>query len=86
MISAEKLRSLKHRYKRKRDSDDSEWVDHWKDLADYILPRHGRFADRNTQAGKGDKYRHNKIINGTFGPYDPGQRTPPGVWAIVSAS
>ena len=55
MISAEKLRSLKQRYKRKRDSDDSEWVDHWKDLADYILPRHGRFADRNTQAGKGDK-------------------------------
>ena len=65
MISVENLRNLKQRYKRKRDSDDGEWVAHWKDLADYILPRHGRFVDRNTQAGKGDRYRHNKIINGT---------------------
>jgi hypothetical protein len=25
-------------------------------------------------------------INGTFGPYDPRQRIPPGVWAIVSTT
>lgn len=65
MIKPDHLKRLKSRYKIKRDSDDSEWHSHWKDLADFILPRHGRFVDTHTQAGKGDKYRHNKIINGT---------------------
>jgi hypothetical protein len=65
MITSEKLRRLKRRYKLKRDSDDADWHSHWKDLADFILPRHGRFVDKHTQAGKGDKYKHSKIINGT---------------------
>jgi hypothetical protein len=40
----------------------SSWVDHWRDISDYLLPRSGRFfvEDRN----RGQK-RHNAILDNT---------------------
>lgn len=40
----------------------STWIDHWRDLQDYILPRRGRFLLSNTN--KGSKL-NNKIIDST---------------------
>jgi hypothetical protein len=40
----------------------SSWVDHWKEISEYLLPRSGRFvtSDRN----KGER-RHNNILDST---------------------
>lgn len=40
----------------------SSWIDHWKEISDYLLPRSGRFftSDRN----KGER-RHNSIYDST---------------------
>lgn len=44
------------------ESERSSWVDHWREISDYVLPRSGRFfsSDRN----KGEK-RHNNIYDNT---------------------
>jgi hypothetical protein len=44
------------------ETERSSWTSHWKDLADYILPRRVRF--NTTERNKGDK-RNQKIINNT---------------------
>jgi len=65
-IKPEQYKLLRNRYSYLMDNQTSEWRQHWMDLADYILPRHGRFKEtRKAEAGKGDKNRHNKILNGS---------------------
>lgn len=43
-------------------SERSSWIDHWRDISDYMLPRSGRFlvTDRN----RGDR-KHNNIYDST---------------------
>ena len=40
----------------------SSWIEHWRDISQYLMPRNGRYflTDRN----KGEK-RHNTIIDST---------------------
>jgi hypothetical protein len=44
------------------DTERSSFISHWRDIADYILPRRARFSV--TDVNKGDK-RNQKIIDGT---------------------
>jgi len=40
------------------------WKSHYKDISEYIIPRKGRFLDRDTKPNDG-KIRHRSIIDGT---------------------
>lgn len=64
-ITAENFKSLRSRCKAVRETDNQTWFSLWKDLADYILPRHGRWLDRSRTPGSVDKTAASKIINGT---------------------
>lgn len=57
-MNQDKLRSRWGALKNERSS----WIDHWREISDYLLPRSGRFliTDRN----KGEK-RHNNILDST---------------------
>jgi hypothetical protein len=46
--------------------DRSSWIDHWRDLAHWTLPRSGRFLDTTTQASpnRGEK-KNSHILDNT---------------------
>jgi len=44
---------------------DSNWKEHWRELAEYILPRHERFLETDASHGTAGKKKHDKIIDGT---------------------
>lgn len=63
MISTEELRRLKKRYRALYDEADQEWFELYKDISDYLLPKHGRFSDRDTTGGRNDNDKGSKIVN-----------------------
>lgn len=64
-----KTQAFRIRIKNLRD-DQASWRSHWKEIAEYTVPRKGKYLDSNTDdsdlAARGDKM-HKKIINGTGG-------------------
>ena len=45
--------------------EQQSWINHWRDIAEHLLPRRGRFlGDAKGQANRGDK-RHGSIIDNT---------------------
>lgn len=48
------------------EKDFDRWKSHYKDLSEYLMPRKGRFIDRDTVGNDGDE-RNDKIINNAAG-------------------
>lgn len=46
------------------DTEFSSWKSHWQDLSTYILPRNGRWVERDDRASRGQK-KHNNIYDNT---------------------
>lgn len=59
------LKVFNRRYKSLED-DYNLWKDHHKELSEYLLPRKGRFLDRDTTPNDGGK-RNTKILNNVGG-------------------
>jgi hypothetical protein len=46
------------------DTEFGSWKTHWQDLSTYILPRNGRFVEREDRGARGQK-KHNSIYDNT---------------------
>lgn len=51
----------------KNEVENESWLAHWKDISDFILPRHGRYLFTDKQNEQEGKKKNSKIINNTAG-------------------
>lgn len=63
-MSAELIKKLEHRRKVLKD-ELSYWTGHWKDIADYILPFHGRYLGNADEIENDGRKRHSLIFDST---------------------
>ena len=50
-------------------NDQTSWRNHWQDIADFMIPRRGRYlySEDDEPASTKGEYKYNRIINGTGG-------------------
>ncbi len=64
-MTQESIRALKRRYKAVIRSYDDNFKLHWKDIADFTMPHHGRFRDRGNEIENSGKKKSQNILDPT---------------------